>query len=76
MKKKGELKSSNRKTINLMAAILMVTNQTAGPSLFGSSVDDKETRCKGCEHKEDPDGGWCYMFKEFQPGCQLNRSKG
>ena len=27
-----------------------------------------KTNCKTCEHKQYPDGGWCYMFRTEPEG--------
>ena len=32
----------------------------------------KYKTCEGCEHLKNPQGGYCYMFKEKPENCQLN----
>jgi hypothetical protein len=32
--------------------------------------------CATCEHKQRPDGGWCYMFREQpEPQCMQHRAR-
>jgi hypothetical protein len=68
--------ANKKKAINLYLATIFGAIQLPGdnPTVCGTIVVDKDKQCRGCEHKEYPDGGWCYMFKEFQPGCVLNKS--
>lgn len=32
----------------------------------------KSSNCDKCEHKQTPQGGWCYMFREKTKGCVVN----
>lgn len=59
----------------------LITTGTLGASLLEVQRRDDEQSgvelppmnpnlCETCEHKRDPDGGWCYMFKnEPQKPC-------
>lgn len=35
-----------------------------------------KANCSTCDHKKNPDGGWCYMFRqEPEFTCQIHTNK-
>lgn len=69
------MKKNDMKSRILLATIMGMIDVSPAPNTISDiPATDKDKQCRGCEHKEYPDDGWCYMFKEFQPGCVLNKS--
>lgn len=33
---------------------------------------NNDEQCKGCNHLQNPQGGYCYMFETKMVGCRLN----